>query len=82
MNSGFGFLPAEFHFLRPEWFYALIPLALMLWVVYRWRRTATGWQGVIAGHLYQYLVTGQHTAKSNTLVSWLALAWLLTVIAL
>ena len=82
MSSAFGFLPADFHFLRPEWFYALIPLALMLWVVYRWRRTATGWQGVIAGHLYQYLVTGQHTAKSNTLVSWLALAWLLTVIAL
>ena len=57
MNSAFGFLPADFHFLRPEWFYALIPLALMLWVVYRWRRTATGWQGVIAGHLYQYLVS-------------------------
>lgn len=82
MNSALNFLPADFHFLRPEWFYALIPLVLLLWVVYRWRRTATGWQGVIAGHLYQYLVTGQHTAKSNTLVSWLALAWLLAVFAL
>ncbi|GGF71865.1 vWA domain-containing protein [Alteromonas lipolytica] len=75
-------LPADFHFLRPEWFYALIPLLLAVWLVKRWRSKATGWQGVIASHLYQHLITGKQQSVSSAFVPLLALSWLLGVIAL
>ncbi|NVK55925.1 MAG: VWA domain-containing protein [Alteromonadaceae bacterium] len=76
------FLPADFHFLRPEWFYALVPLVLVLWFIKRWRSKATGWQGIVAGHLYQHLITGKQSATRSPFVPFLALAWLLGVIAL
>ena len=75
-------LPADFHFLRPEWFYALIPLLVAVWFVKRWRAKATGWQGVIASHLYQHLITGKQQSVTSLFVPFLALTWLLGVIAL
>lgn len=75
-------MPEDFHFLRPEWFYALIPLVLAVWFIKRWRSKATGWQGVIAGHLYQFLVTGEQRKIKSAFVPLLALTWLLSVIAL
>ena len=75
-------LPADFHFLRPEWFYALIPLLIAVWFVKRWRARATGWQGVIANHLYQHLITGKQQSVTSLFVPLLALTWLLGVIAL
>lgn len=75
-------LPADFHFLRPEWFYALIPLVLAIWFVKRWRSKATGWQGVIASHLYQHLITGKQQRVTTLFIPLLALTWLLAVIAL
>ncbi|MDC8831582.1 VWA domain-containing protein [Alteromonas gilva] len=76
------FLPADFHFLRPEWFYALVPLVLVLWFIKRWRSQATGWQGIVAGHLYQHLVTGKQSSTRSPFVPFLTLAWMLGVIAL
>lgn len=75
-------LPADFHFLRPEWFYALLPLLIAVWMIKRWRSRATGWQGVIAGHLYQHLITGKQQSVTSLFVPFLALTWLLAVIAL
>lgn len=75
-------LPADFHFLRPDWFYALIPLLLAIWFVKRWRAKATGWQGVIASHLYQHLITGKQQTVRSLFVPLLAFTWLLGVIAL
>ncbi|RDV25201.1 VWA domain-containing protein [Alteromonas aestuariivivens] len=72
----------DFHFLRPEWFYALIPLLLALFIMVHWRKRHSGWQSVIANHLYSHMVTGK-TARRHSPPYWLlAAGWLLAVTAL
>lgn len=72
----------QFHFIRPQWFLALIPLmGLYLWL----KRTASnssGWQSVIPSHLYQHMVVGK-TQKGKRPPFWLlAAGWLMLVISL
>lgn len=75
-------VPEQFHFIRPEWFYALLPLAL-LWVALRLlKRRQSGWQSVIAKHLYQHMITGKATTKGAPPFWLLALGWLIGVTAL
>jgi Ca-activated chloride channel family protein len=83
MSEGvFANMTENFHFLRPEWFWAIVPLIAILYTMARWRKRQTGWQNVIASHLYKYLITGQQQGRGQLLVSILGLTWLLAVIAL
>lgn len=70
------------HFLRPEWFIALIP-ALILYIALK-RNTSkkSGWQSVIPSHLYQHMVVGKFTKGQKPPFWLLALGWLLAVVAL
>ncbi|VEL96256.1 Ca-activated chloride channel family protein [Alteromonas sp. 76-1] len=70
------------HFLRPEWFIALIP-ALILYIALK-RNTSkkSGWQSVIPSHLYQHMVVGKFTKGQKPPFWLLALGWLLAVFAL
>ncbi|MBB67084.1 MAG: hypothetical protein CMP19_06085 [Rickettsiales bacterium] len=70
------------HFLRPEWFIALIP-ALILYIALK-RNTSkkSGWQSVIPSHLYQHMVIGKFTKGQKPPFWLLALGWLLAVVAL
>lgn len=78
MNIDFS----QFHFLRPEWFLALLPLALLLWLLWN-RSTALGnWRGVIASHLLQHLVQANTSQRQKTPLALLGICWLLAVIAL
>ncbi len=45
----------DFHFLRPEWLWALLPLLLLAWWLWRidWRRDA--WAAHVDAHLLNYL---------------------------
>ena len=47
---------AEFHFLRPEWLWALIPVALIVFMLWRQQSAAARWRSVIAPHLLQHLI--------------------------
>lgn len=76
------FSPQDFHFLRPEWFWALVPLFFAVWYVKHWQASATGWQGIIANHLYKYLVSPGKQKSTSLFIPLLALAWLLSVVAL
>ena len=81
-DSIFQQILSNFHFLRPVYFLALLPLfALYLWL----RSAATqqsGWQSVIPAHLYQHMLIGR-TEKGKKPPLWIvALTWLLAVIAL
>ncbi|HFD40481.1 MAG TPA: VWA domain-containing protein [Anaerolineae bacterium] len=78
-----GLLPEGFHFLRPEWFWLLLPLALMVALLVRRREAGAGWQKVCDPHLLPHLLEGAATARRARWPLWLlSLAWLAAVVAL
>ena len=73
---------AEFHFLRPFWLLLLAPLALVLWSLWRPRAAANAWQRICDPNLLRYLLIERGGSDSRWFLWLLALAWLLTVLAL
>ncbi|ABV87924.1 vWA domain-containing protein [Shewanella pealeana] len=69
------------HFLRPEWFVALIPLAILLLVLFKSKAASSSWNRYIAPHLAKVLVGGSMKKKHNN-IAYLALAWFIAVFAL
>ena len=61
---------ADFHFLRPEWFWALIPAALLGWALLRRRgNSAAGdWTRMVDAHLLKHLAIGGAAAKRSRVV--------------
>lgn len=55
----------QFHFLRPEWFIALAPLMLLVFLIRKTTAKQSGWQSVIPSHLYQYMVIGKTKWAQN-----------------
>ena len=72
----------DFHFLRPEWFVALLPLCLLIMLIRQYRRSQSGWQSVIPSHLYKHLIAGKAVAGKQAPLSLLALCWFICVVAL
>ena len=77
----FDFLD-QFHFLRPEWFIALVPLMLLVLLIRKTTAKQSGWQSVIPSHLYQYMVIGKNEMGAKPPMWMLALVWIISVIAL
>ena len=75
-------MPPELHFLRPAWFLALLPLALMLVLLWRSRGRDQTWRGLVDAHLLPHLLVGAESGPRRTPVILLALAWLIGVTAL
>ncbi|QDO84863.1 VWA domain-containing protein [Shewanella psychropiezotolerans] len=69
------------HFLRPEWFFALIPLIILILLLWRIERKNSTWNRYIAPHLASLLVTQTNEIKRSKLW-YLGLAWLVAVLAL
>ncbi|WOT04032.1 VWA domain-containing protein [Shewanella youngdeokensis] len=69
------------HFLRPEWFLALIPLCILLVFITRNHTVGSNWDHYIAPHLATVLL-GQTQKKKNHNVVYLTLTWLVAVLAL
>ena len=72
----------HFHFLRHEWFLALIPLMLLVVAIRKTTAKQSGWQSVIPSHLYQYMVIGKSEIGAKPPMWLLAFVWILSVIAL
>ncbi len=73
---------SEFHFLRPEWFWALIPAAI-LYVLARVRqRTESNWTGSIDNNLLPYLLSGSQTVASRAPLLLVLVAWIFAIAAL
>lgn len=69
-------------FLRPLWFLALIPLAWLLWRLWRRRSGADTWSALVDPHLLPHLlVSGVERARRWPLVL-LGVGWLILVVAL
>jgi Ca-activated chloride channel family protein len=81
--SMFNFASIEdFHFLRPEWLLALLPLLFLVYAVRHLHKQQSGWQSVLAGHLYQHIITSKGAEKSKPPLSLLALGWIIAVVSL
>ena len=73
---------ANVHFLRPEWFYALIP-ALLLFALLRYRQSHhSNWEKVIAPHLLPHILSNPDKAVSKSPLILLLAAWLLAIVAI
>ena len=72
----------QFHFLRPEWFIALVPLMLLVFLIRKTTAKQSGWQSVIPSHLYQYMVIGKNEMGAKPPMWMLAFVWIISVIAL
>ena len=73
---------SEFHFLRPWWFSALIPLLILLWVLWRRRLHSRSWQEICDPELLPHLLIGKSTRRANWPLAFLVLGALLAVTAL
>lgn len=72
----------DFHFLRPQWFYAIIP-AVVLFALLRYRQsTASNWDKAIDPELLSHLLETPSGTVSKSPFSLILLAWLLATLAL
>ncbi|MEX0942451.1 MAG: VWA domain-containing protein, partial [Pseudomonadales bacterium] len=73
---------ATFHFLRPEWFYALVP-ALLLFLILRARNARdSNWSETIDAGLLPYLLDDPGKKSGQHPLTLLLVAWLIAIIAL
>lgn len=69
------------HFLRPEWFLALLPLLIILILIWKAERVNSTWSRYISPHLANFLVSKSQQVKRSNL-SYLAASWFIAVLAL
>ena len=55
----------DFHFLRPWWFAATIPLVIILWLLFRMQSGERSWETVCDRHLLPHILIGKDTARSK-----------------
>jgi Ca-activated chloride channel family protein len=72
----------SFHFLRPEWFLALLPTLLLLWWLARRRLRSRSWQAVCDPELLPHLLLGRSVRRANWPHWLLLLGLLLAILAL
>lgn len=72
----------DFHFIRPEWLYAIVPLLIIALLLKNINAKKSGWQSIVASHLYQHLVTSKESKKVNPPFYLLALCWLMGCVAM
>lgn len=59
---------ADFHFIRPYWFLALIALFLALYLLKKMRISQSGWQGLLPKHLANVLIKNAQESKPLSLI--------------
>ena len=69
------------HFLRPEWFFALLPLLAILLFIWKTERVNSTWSRYISPHLAHFLISKSlHVKRSN--LAYLSVSWLIAILAL
>ena len=72
----------EFHFIRPHWLWAIIPLLMIVALIRYVHKQQSGWQSVLASHLYQHLITTSGIKKVRPPLFLLGFCWVIATIAL
>lgn len=73
---------SEFHFLRPYWLMALIPLTLYLYFYYRRRLKQGSWTDVCDPQLLDWLLVDRPVKRQKHQLIWIALCGMITILAL
>ncbi|WP_158968247.1 VWA domain-containing protein [Paraglaciecola sp. L3A3] len=81
MIENMSFL-SDFHFIRPHWLWAIFPLLIIVGLIRHIQKQQSGWQSVLASHLYQHLVTTDGVKETRPPLMLLAFGWLLASLAL
>ena len=72
----------QFHFLRPWWLVAFLPLLGLLWHLYQTRRLSKSWQRVVDTELLPHLLAGRTEIRRQWWLSGVALVGFLAILAL
>ncbi len=72
----------EFHFLRPYWFFAIIPISFIIYCLRHYVKKGNGWQQVIDPKLLNHLITQTQLRQNYWPLVLLSLIWLVSVLAL
>ncbi|WP_340677909.1 VWA domain-containing protein [Paraglaciecola sp.] len=73
---------ADFHFLRPFWLWAILPLIIMGSLLAYFNKQQSGWQSVLAGHLYKHIISHARGKKLRKPLGLLTLGWIIATLAL
>jgi len=71
-----------FHFLRPEWFWVLVPLAALFVAMFNRSWQKTPWSKVVDAHLLPHLLVGKRDGKPVWPLIFLGSGWVLSVLVL
>ena len=72
----------EFHFIRPHWLWAIIPLLVIVALIRYVHKQQSGWHSVLASHLYRHLITTAGIKKVRPPLFLLGFCWVLATTAL
>lgn len=72
----------SFHFLRPWWLLALVPLFLLVWAIRHRQNAAQAWRGIIAPHLLPFLLSGRTERARFTPLLLIATGWVAATVAI
>jgi len=75
-------MPEQFHFLQPLWFWALLPLAVLVWRLRQPAGSDNAWRHVVDARLLPHLLVNPGGSNSHLPIRLLTISWLLTVLAL
>jgi Ca-activated chloride channel family protein len=75
-------LPQQLHFLRPEWFYAFIPLLLLTVFLFRRKASSMNWRNVCDPQLLPHILVGKSKSSSRWPYLLMALTSALCIVAL
>ena len=73
---------ADFHFIRPLWLIALVPVGLLAYFLYRHLARASSWQKAIDPALIPFLLVKPPLSPSMNPLPLLVLAWIIAILAL
>ncbi|MFC4992403.1 vWA domain-containing protein [Rubritalea tangerina] len=73
---------ADFHFIRPWFLLAIVPVAIVLYGMFRQRGGKNAWEGVMDAHLFKHLEVGKGGGQRWRPIHVLSVVWVLSVIGL
>ncbi len=75
-------MPEEFHFLRPLWLLALVPLAALIWYMLRQRLSSRLWEKICDRELLPYILIGSVCKRHRLIEIVTAVSASLLILAL
>jgi len=74
--------PDSFHFLRPAWLLALVPVVAILWAALRLADRGNPWRGLVDNHLLRALVVDADGTTRRWPLGLAAAGWLVATLAM